>query len=409
MVQIAMSAIEQMRVSGDIQELSQTLIVVRGRLKESFPHGLQCFSSIDFVDCFDWLFSQTAEISCISCDILNILVHGKLDRLIPCLIVSPMIDHLISAVGSDNSPLCCSVIRLFSLISKTENLGFLFPMIASRYSLSTAKSVGRFLTYQMPFLAESPDIFEFIRTFRECPNLDAVASMRWGLQRAIQLKCESVILEMRKPDWLAYFSQLMHGKRLIGGIIQGFAISSLMIPYLEKSEIRELTDFQLIEHHLETPGSMRSHPAILEFLARLIDFVPEEIDVILQAEIQIINWVLRLVEEGRFATRENALKVLVSLVKKGSATQIHSIGAEGLLIVFLQHIGAVSDRDCLDVLISIRKIVEGFAERERFDEVEYVFRENNGQEIMQAIRESDNTNASQAALDLMNTFFGTSE
>jgi hypothetical protein len=390
LVEIALSEIVKMRDSGNIRELLQILTAMHGPLRESIPCGLKHFTSPDFPDLIDWLFSQSSEISTATCTILIELLRAKLDGLAATLVEGPLITRVTAAIESSDDKLSTAAVNLIGVICcrNDMDLSFLFPVIAKRYSLSTARAIGRFLMRQWPFLVEDPAFFPFLREFRDCVNLDAAASMRWGLQRAVESGNEIVIEELTKQDWLSYFVRIMHGRSLVAEQLQGFLIGRLLIPYLDPGQIREITDLNLIASHLRGTASMVFHPELLGFLTRLIAHLPNAIEDILDPQLGIMNSVLRLLEEGRFATREQALDVVVAIIGRMSQSQLRIIGAERLVSVLLPVMSDLSEEKRTSVVVCLRQITAALAEQGHMEEIAHLFESYDGGVAMEAVLDS---------------------
>jgi hypothetical protein len=207
---------------------------------------------------------------------------------------------------------------------------------------------------------------------------------------------------MSSPDWLNYISCLMHNRQYIVAVMQGFEMGSSLLPNLSASSVQGLFDCDLILEQLSYPTSLRSHPAVLHFLARLIAYQPAVIEALLatsRQKIGVVDQLLRLAEDECFEVREAAVGAFVALQRYSSADQIREISPNCSVGLVLQAAPLVDAVKCVDVLDCVAQIVRVWAQSDG-DDMQLIFAANGWREVCQTLLESEAAEVAQFAENL---------
>jgi hypothetical protein len=309
-----------------------------------------------------------------------------------------LIESLISLAISDSEVASRAALRLF--VAVKLDLSFLFPALAAALRPETADLCALLLYSQISFLRPEPELFEWVWRLIECGELHAWATVHDAIERVIETGCADWIAGFSSPMWIEHFAEIMHNGEYVVPVMQGFEIGALILPHVGAGEMDLLFDSKLIEEELSSSVPLRTHPAVLRFLARAIAYWPLVIEEILESSrgrVGIMDQILRLAEDDRFEVREAAADAFIAFARYGSAAQLREVPPNYGVGLLLQMVSVVDGEGLIDGLAAIVRawMVDG-----GYD-IEEIFAVHGGHQVLGMMADGECTEVAEAAGELL--------
>jgi hypothetical protein len=412
-IDFALCEVDQMVQRQAPSELGKTLRTIVHRLKESVSGCLTCCDTdrILAIANFGYM-CVDPEISEYLSRFLQLLVSHQHGSIPDALVTEPFCSYIIQCLTPTFPNVQGAAVDLINALSAVPDLdcSVFFPAYRSIFSFSTMENLAFYIWHQLRYLPVDADLFGLITHILGSGNWGAAGKILKGVLAPLAEGFTPLVEYFLTPESLAYLSSLMHAQQFSDQPELGFLVYGRLLPWADATIVESFTDLDLIRVRLFENGASqdRTHLAILTFLRQLIDCHPGIVQVLVdefseQSRLGIVDALIALQNSDMFSIRERVLKVLCSLIKRTSASQMRQLSPNLILDFLCTMLPNVAERTARTVLWCIMRMSHVFIEPE--DNFQELFLAHDGPEVVQSLFESAGPEVAMEAQRVLNHLF----